>query len=568
MNRNCFKMIRQGFFKQKEGNLNMKERIKNTMLEYWKDDDYSIVKEKMLPVSIKDSKDVNHVEELLNGKPACVSFQVSQVAEFSQKGAYVLLDFGKELCGSLRFVTRTVTNGVAAFRITLGESLSEASSSIGEKNATNDHSPRDFEVKISNMSDLTFGLSGFRFARVELLSEEAVLVKNIFAVSMLPSFEKEGYIKTSDPELNKIIDTAAYTLKLNFQNGYIWDGIKRDRLVWSGDLNQEIITSIYLFGDNKNITNSLSFLRAETPENEWINTIPSYSAWWVINLCDYCRMTGNREYFEANKDYAIAILNKFNTYIAADGTIDFQMPLDSMCYYLDWPTCGTDDALIGTAAIIMVAAKRFIEMEENEACRDIVQKLARYLDMPCEYKQTRAFQILAGRNTDGEHTFLEKNGAEGFSTFMAYYLLTADALANGENMLSIIKEYFGAMLSRGATTFWEDFHMEWLEGSGRIDELPAEGEKDIHGDYGAFCYKGFRHSLCHGWASGVLAFIIEYMLGLKLKDGGETYEVTPHAMGVKEIDARIPVKNGWLSIQVKDGKAEVFRWELSGNNQI
>lgn len=561
-------MIRQGFFKQKEGNLNMKERIKNTMLEYWKDDDYSIVKEKMLPVFIKDSKDVNHVEELLNGKPACVSFQVSQVAEFSKKGAYVLLDFGKELCGSLRFVTRTVTNGVAAFRITLGESLSEACSSIGEKNATNDHSPRDFEVKISNMSDLTFGLSGFRFARVELLSEEAVLVKNIFAVSMLPSFEKEGYIKTGDPELNKIIDTAAYTLKLNFQNGYIWDGIKRDRLVWSGDLNQEIITSIYLFGDNKNITNSLSFLRAETPENEWINTIPSYSAWWVINLCDYCRMTGNREYFEANKDYAIAILNKFNTYIAADGTIDFQMPLDSMCYYLDWPTCGTDDALIGTAAIIMVAAKRFIEMEENEACRDIVQKLARYPDMPCEYKQTRAFQILAGRNTDGEHTFLEKNGAEGFSTFMAYYLLTADALANGENMLSIIKEYFGAMLSRGATTFWEDFHMEWLEGSGRIDELPAEGEKDIHGDYGAFCYKGFRHSLCHGWASGVLAFIIEYMLGLKLKDGGETYEVTPHAMGVKEIDARIPVKNGWLSIRVKDGKAEVFRWELSGNNQI
>ena len=21
--------------------------------------------------------------------------------------------------------------------------------------------------------------------------------------------------------------------------------------------------------------------------------------------------------------------------------------------------------------------------------------------------------------------------------------------------------------------------------------------KDIHGDYGEFCYKGFRHSLCH-----------------------------------------------------------------------
>ena len=170
-----------------------------------------------------------------------------------------MLDFGKELCGSLRFVTRMVKGGVATFRITLGESLTEAYSSVGEKNATNDHSPRDFEVMISNMSDLTFGMSGFRFARVELLSEDVVWMKNIFAVSILPFFEKEGYITTSDSELNKIIETAAYTLKLNFQNGYIWDGVKRDRLVWSGDLNQEIITSIYLYGDNTNITNSLSY---------------------------------------------------------------------------------------------------------------------------------------------------------------------------------------------------------------------------------------------------------------------------------------------------------------------
>ena len=70
----------------------------------------------------------------------------------------------------------------------------------------------------------------------------------------------------------------------------------------------------------------------------------------------------------------------------------------------------------------------------------------------------------------------------------------------------------------------------------------------------AFCYEGFRHSLCHGWASGVLSFIVEYMLGLKLIDGGKSYEITPNMMGVREIEARIPVKIGWLSIHVLDGK--------------
>lgn len=526
------------------------------MEEFWKDEGFSIVKEKIMPVCVKCSEHVESVEELLVQKPACISFKTDGVAKFMKKGAYVVLDYGKELCGSIRFVTRETYGKPAMFRITLGESLTEACSVIGEKNATNDHSPRDFTVAISNMSDLTYGLSGFRFARIELLTDESVSIRNIFAVNTLPKFEKEGYITTSDEELNKILDTAIYTLKLNFQNGYIWDGIKRDRLVWSGDLNQEIVSSIYLFGDNVNVTNSLSFLRSETPADDWINMIPSYSAWWVVNLCDYCRLTGNKEYFEKNKDYAEKIFTHLNNNIMEDGTIEFQPP-GSMPFFFDWPTYGKSDAMIGTASLLVYAAKTYLGLQENDDCRGIVRKLSFYLELPCEFKQTRAFQILAGRVAEDDAKFLEKEGAEGYSTFMSYYILTADAMAKGKQMLPIIKEYFGAMLSRGATTFWEDFHMDWLDGSGRIDEFPKEGEKDIHGDYGDFCYIGFRHSLCHGWASGVLAFIYEYILGLKMTDGGTLYEVRPNPLGIEEIHAKIPTKTGWLEIEVVNGNVNI-----------
>lgn len=526
------------------------------MLERWEKDNV-IEKEIILPIAIKKFHAVQDVEELLCEKPACISFQMTHAAYFQKKGAFVLLDFGKELCGSIRFITRHVEGNIAKFHITLGESISEACSSIGEKNATNDHSPRDFDVQVSGMSDLSFGLSGFRFAKVELLSEEGALIQNIFAVNNLPKFEKEGYLITSDTELNRIIETAAYTLKLNFQNTYIWDGIKRDRLVWSGDLNQEIITSLYLFGNNKNITNSLTFLRNDTPKGEWINTIPTYSAWWIINLCDYSRLTGNKKYFEENKDYAEAIFSKINRCIDEDGNIDFKLPPAAMSFYLDWPTFGTSDAMIGTAMVFVHAAKLFSQFEENLDCISIVRKLQKYLDASCTYKQSRAFQILAGGNAYGGAEFLEQGGANGFSTFMSYYILTADAIAGGKNMLPIIKEYFGGMLSRGATTFWEDFHMDWLQGSGRIDEFPQDGLRDIHGDFGAFCYKGFRHSLCHGWASGVLAFLYEYMLGLTLVNGGESYEVTPHPMGVKEIHAKVPTNRGWLVIDVVDGHVTI-----------
>ena len=92
---------------------------------------------------------------------------------------------------------------------------------------------------------------------------------------------------------------------------------------------------------------------------------------------------------------------------------------------------------------------------------------------------------------------------------MSYYVLTAIASRDEQLAITLMKEYYGAMRDRGATTFWEDFHAEWLDGSGRIDEYDPS-KKDIHGDYGAHCYVGFRHSLCHGWSAGVAKFIKEH----------------------------------------------------------
>ena len=515
----------------------------------------TVTKEYILPVAVKAKEKVFEPENLLIEKPACVSFRNDSCCAFTQKGAYVVLDFGKELCGGVRLIASSMETA-AQFRITLGESLTEACSVIGQKNATNDHSPRDFQVVLPGMSDVTFGMSGFRFTRLELLTEEPVHMRSVFGVNTLPCFEKEGWIRTDNALLNRIMDTAAYTLKLNLQNGYIWDGIKRDRLVWSGDLHQEILLASYLYGGVANIRNSLTFLKEETPPTQWINGIPTYSAWWVINLCDYCRLSGDRAYFAENRDYAQAVVENFSRCIHDDGEMDFSAAPYFMPYFLDWPTLNTPDAKIGTAALLVYMAKKYLEIEASEACSRIASVLAAYLDMDCSFKQTRAFQILAGRNPAGEAEFLEKDGATGFSTFMAYYILKADAMAGGKKMLSLITEYFGGMLSRGATSFWEDFDIAWLEGSGRIDAFPEEGQKDIHADYGAFCYEGFRHSLCHGWSSGVLAFVIEHILGLSLQWDG-AYGIEPHAAHLETIDAKLPFRAGWLNIHIAGNTATV-----------
>lgn len=507
----------------------------------------------LLPIKVIKYKNVTGCRNLKKKRAMCVSFHRNDMVTFLKAGAFIVLDFGKEICGGVKIISSNA-NDQAKFHIRMGESLSEAMTPIGTKNAGNDHSPRDFEVLVSNLSDLTFGQSGFRFVYIELCSEQPVLIQSIFAVNTLPDFEFEAKIETNDEELNKIIKIAAYTIKLCCQQGYIWDGIKRDRLVWSGDLHQEILTSFYLFGDIENIRNSIDFIRKDTPDNDWVNWLPTYSAWWVINLCDYCSKSGNLKFFRKNKVFADEILLKINSCIDSDGNINIG---DQDAYFLDWQTYGTNEAVIGTIAIFIMAAKRFLLFEENADARAIILKLMPVLQKAePKLKQAQAFKYLAGGYGEKDISKeLEKDGASGLSTFMAYYILTADALSGGENMLSLIKEYFGGMINCGATTFWEDFDVDWLKNSGRIDTLPLKDEKDIHGDFGNFCYKNFRHSLCHGWSSGLISFIVEQIIGLKIEKG-KVVSITPNLYGLKHISAEIPVGKDMLFLKIFEDKIE------------
>jgi hypothetical protein len=106
------------------------------------------------------------------------------------------------------------------------------------------------------------------------------------------------------------------------------------------------------------------------------------------------------------------------------------------------------------------------------------------------------------------------------------------------------------MLDRGATTFWEDFNLDWLPGSSRIDELPAAGEKDLHGGFGAHCYKGFRHSLCHGWASGPAPWMIRHVLGVEVVEpGAKTVRIAPALGDLAWAEGTFPTPAGVIRVR-------------------
>ena len=88
------------------------------------------------------------------------------------------------------------------------------------------------------------------------------------------------------------------------------------------------------------------------------------------------------------------------------------------------------------------------------------------------------------------------------------------------------------------------------------------GKKDIHGDYGEFCYPGFRHSLCHGWASGPASWCINHVLGIRPLDVGcRRIEVKPFLGDLEWAEGAMALPDG-NAVEVKlrrlpDGKVDV-----------
>lgn len=137
-----------------------------------------------------------------------------------------------------------------------------------------------------------------------------------------------------------------------------------------------------------------------------------------------------------------------------------------------------------------------------------------------------------------------------------------------DKALKLIRDYWGAMLKLGATTFWEEFKTEWAENAGRIDELVPDGKSDIHGDFGEHCYQQYRLSLCHGWASGPTPFLSEQIGGIEiLEPGCKKLKVRPNPAGLDWFNISYPTPYGNVNIKYenKNGKETV---EIKAPEQV
>lgn len=466
-------------------------------------------------------------------------------------GSSLILDFGIELHGLL-----TVTSGMmqnSQLRVTLGESVSET---LGTP--TGDHAVHQGTFPLPKLGTFEFGQSAFRFVRLEVPRDAGeVRLIGVCTTAIYRDWEYRGYFDSDDERLNRIWQVGAYTVQLNCQE-YIYDGVKRDRLVWMGDLYPEVRTILAAFGETALIMKSLDFMRDHTPRDKWMNTASSYSCWWIICHYDLYLYAGDAAYLREQKSAMIELLNRLIGCVNHEG---FETLTEWR--FLDWSTAddpvakhaGLQGLLAWTLSCGAILAAELGDNAVAERCRAAAARL-RTQSPDCDgNKIAAAMQILGGvgdARTLNE-SIMRRDPNNGISTFYGYFVLQARALAGDTGgALDVIRDYWGGMLDFGATTFWEDFSLDWTANAYGIDSLPVPDKKDIHGDFGKYCYTGFRHSLCHGWAGGPTAFLTEKVLGIyPVAPGFREVRINPYPGKFTRIDGAQPTPYGDIEISIR-----------------
>lgn len=214
-------------------------------------------------------------------------------------------------------------------------------------------------------------------------------------------------------------------------------------------------------------------MRDITPLPKWMNGFSAtYSIWWMLCCHDWYIHTGNLANLLESKEYITELLRLLISRISPDGREHLNGPR-----FLDWPTEGNKQAKdVGIQALMVLAMQCgqdfgtiFNDPQLQKDCAAAEKLLAKPADkLYAEFlksgvapdapgsKQAAALMTLAGLTNakKADKDILSYNGGHGFSTFYGYIML--EAMARGgdwKGALDIIRNYWGAMLDLGATTF-------------------------------------------------------------------------------------------------------------------
>ncbi len=502
----------------------------------------------------------------LRERPAQMALATRPAEPVAQKrirGDHIFADFGRETFGFLRLKG---VKGKGRVRVVYGESRQEAL-------CEDFNGPDQWEyVDAEPSEELRLKVSrGWRY--VHVIPEPGVSVEGVAIDEELCPLSRDGAFRCSDGLLNRIWEVSARTLELTSRELYI-EGAKRDRWTWSGDARQSYLMGYYLFGNSRIAKDTLFYQRGGDPVVMHLNRIMDYTFYWFMSVREYYLYTGDRLFLEQVYDRMVSLMDFALGRLDAKGR-PHDMPGDWM--FIDWapePLHNTggvtsfEQMLLVEALDTMAEVSATIGRGDASSYRERAAKLRSEIvpifwstergalmhilrdDGTLDTQLTRypnMFGLAWGYFNAAQRESVLKNVMFNDSVmkiqtpYMRFYELEALCRLNLRGrVLDEVREYWGAMLDEGATSFWELY-------------TPAEKGDAKYAMYG----RPFGKSLCHAWGAGPIYLFGRYVLGVEpTKPGYAEYVVEPDLGGLDWVEGTVPTPHGPITVSVSNGVAK------------
>lgn len=557
----------------------------------------------------------------------------------------VTLDFGKEVGGRVQVHVTSASDQRPALHVCFSESKRYAALQPQDNDGEAAYAPGCDTANIwngypgtkytydSDSHDLKLGDTslpatltdtqprGFRYATLFLDGAGSVTVDKVSlhfdaAPKQQDPSDYAGWFLSSDNELNKIWYAGAYTVQTNTwlsdtakswpytageadhadaqvphadpNQEVIFDGAKRDRIVWQGDLAVQAPVTYLSTDDVGAVDNSLSSLAAQQLPDGYvpaeslvgqhnqdeIRTYGEYVTWFVNNMYEHWLYTGDRAYL----DTWWPALTKATAWLEAQRALDPQgliaFAASGSCGHYGYSDCGHEtyvNALYmrnlqqmsalatarsdtGAAATYRHTATTLRTAIRSQLWDDKVGAFRLSREIPDAYPQdANAAAVLTGVATAQQatramdylrRTSWAKYGAltvapstsnsavkpfyeplpSGFEAGARLSLTDPSGLAQ-ESGLDLMRTFWGYQLTQDPqSTFAE--------------KLDLDGQPGL---------KQFT-SLAHGWAAAPTTILSTQVLGVAPTSAGfADYAVTPHPGDLTWAQGRVPTPHGAIS---------------------
>lgn len=374
-----------------------------------------------------------------------------------------------------------------------------------------------------------------------------------------------GSFMCDDALLNQIWEMGRWTTRLCSEDTYV-DCPTYEQTFWVGDARNEGAVNHYAFGEYA-LSRRCLILAAESMErsplvesqvpSSWEDILPTWSLLWVLACQEYYQLTADRAFLESVYPY----VSRQNAHCLTQKGEDGLVRLVGW-NLLDWAPLDTpsDGACTHTIAWLTMCLESQAEMAKvlgrEEEVEPLLEQRRALVDAMNERlwdedrqayidsihadgsrsatvsQQTNTIVVLTGcappeRDAAIRRLLTEKPEdvvGVGSPFFMFFTFEALAKLGRFEDILGLTRQWWGFMLSTGATTCWETF--PGFEPAGR-----------------------WTRSHCHAWSAAPTFFQSRYQLGVAaLEDGFARALIAPEPAGLKWARGSVPTPHGEISV--------------------